>query len=520
MNARSQPTLVLRKEKTMVPDDRDRNFEKALARHLRSSASSSPDANALAGGASERPVELCPDPEILAAYHDGSLSFEERNLWKQHVVSCDRCQLVLAHLETPLDIPVNLETNENVAVLKQPASPGRSAPPAHIARPSPPHNLRWLWLVPVGAIAATLIVWISLNEPKPLQVAPTPSVEVAENRQPQRVAPLAKSTSVIPKADRENDRKEKDQPDAPSNAGAASANRDLASKPPQNQLTQQSPFQAAAKPSHGPSLSLQKQEQQQTMHAAPGAAGALLGKKLDAQVSPSAGDRLDEVQRLKIAPPPPPPPPASEPSFLADGSVPQPAAGKPASVGGAAPAAPPPVPAPASNVAAPKANAANADAITAVTESVEVSAAAPQSIVNERAMMRAAALQNPRVFWAPGEKQAWRIGPAGSLEHSKDKGVNWTPQISGVYTDLLAGSAPSAKVCWIVGASGTILRTTDGGSHWSKLDSPITNNLTGVRATDAMHAWIWFVSDQQTGAIKTYQTADGGRTWFSTPTDH
>jgi photosystem II stability/assembly factor-like uncharacterized protein len=64
------------------------------------------------------------------------------------------------------------------------------------------------------------------------------------------------------------------------------------------------------------------------------------------------------------------------------------------------------------------------------------------------------------------------------------------------------------------------LRTTDGGSHWSKLDSPITNNLTGVRATDAMHAWIWFVSDQQTGVIKTYQTADGGRTWFSTPTDH
>src|SRR5580704_14997060 len=128
MNARSQPTLVLRKEKTMVPDDRDRNFEKALARHLRSSASSSPDANALAGGASERPVELCPDPEILAAYHDGSLSFEERNLWKQHVVSCDRCQLVLAHLETPLDIPVVKEA-ENVVVLQQSVSAARTVSP-------------------------------------------------------------------------------------------------------------------------------------------------------------------------------------------------------------------------------------------------------------------------------------------------------------------------------------------------------------------------------------------------------
>jgi photosystem II stability/assembly factor-like uncharacterized protein len=128
-------------------------------------------------------------------------------------------------------------------------------------------------------------------------------------------------------------------------------------------------------------------------------------------------------------------------------------------------------------------------------------------------MMRAAALQNPHVFWAPGEKQAWRIGPAGSLEHSKDKGVNWTPQISGVYTDLFAGSAPSAKISWIVGASGTILRTTDGGTHWSKLDSPVTNDLTAIRATDAMHAQIWFVPDPQIGFIKSYQTADGGLTW-------
>jgi hypothetical protein len=482
----------------MAPDDRDRNFEKALARHLRSSAPSSPDANVLAGGASERLEELCPDPEILAAYHDGSLSLEERNFWKQHVVGCDSCQIVLAYLATPLEIPVNLETSENVVVLKESVFSGRTASPAHIARPSPPHNLRWLWLVPVGAIAAGLIALVSLQTPKPLPVAPSTAAEVAENRPAPIVAPSSKATRVIPNEREENDRKEKDQPGAPSDAGAASANRDLASKSPQNQvqLTQQSPFQAAAKPSHGPSLSLQKQEQQQTMHAAPGAAGALLGKKLDA-----------------------PPPLPSEPSFLADSSVPQPAAGKPASVGGAAPAAPQPVPAPASNVAAPKANAANADAVSAVTESVEVSAA-PQSIVNERAMMRAAALQNPRVFWAPGEKQAWRIGPAGSLEHSKDKGVNWTPQISGVYTDLLAGSAPSAKVCWIVGASGTILRTTDGGTHWTKLDSPITNDLTGIRATDAMHAQIWFVPGQQTSPIKSYQTADGGVTWSPAPTDH
>jgi photosystem II stability/assembly factor-like uncharacterized protein len=131
-------------------------------------------------------------------------------------------------------------------------------------------------------------------------------------------------------------------------------------------------------------------------------------------------------------------------------------------------------------------------------------------------MMRDAALRNPHVFGAPGGKQLWRVGPAGSLEHSKDKGLNWMPEISGVYTDLLAGSAPSGRVCWVVGSSGTILLTTDGGAHWVKLDSPVANDLAGVRATDAMHAWIWFVPDLQTGLVKTYQTSDGGRTWFST----
>ena len=135
------------------------------------------------------------------------------------------------------------------------------------------------------------------------------------------------------------------------------------------------------------------------------------------------------------------------------------------------------------------------------------------ALASENGKMRVAALQNPRVFWAPGGKQAWRVGPAGSVEHSKDKGVTWTPQISGVYTDLVAASAPSAKVCWIVGTAGTILLTTDGGTHWTKLDSPVTNDLTGVHADNAKHVWIWFVPDPQTGVVQTFQSSDGGRTW-------
>jgi hypothetical protein len=509
----------------MAPDDRDRNFEKALARHLRSSTSPSSDANVLGGGTSERLDELCPDAEILAAYHDGSLSSEERNLWKQHVVGCEQCQLVLAHLATPLDLPVNAGASQEVVALQQNAAFGRATSPAPIARPSPPHNLRWLWLVPVGAIAATLIAWVSLNTPKPLETASSQPVEIAENRQTPDVASGAKTARVAPSGAAQNERKEKDQPTAQSAAGAASATRDLDSKQPQNQVqpAQQSPFQAAAKPAHGPSLSQQKQEQQQRMGYGAGRsdAGAQLKKELDLPHSASAGDRLEEAQRPRDVPPPPPPPPA--PSFIADGSVSQPVAGQSGSVGGAAPAPSALAPDPASKAVTPKPSAVNADAISAPSETIEVSAA-PQSLAKARAQeyatMRAAALQNPHVFWTPNGKQAWRIGPAGSVEYSKDKGATWVPQISGVYTDLLAGSAPTGKISWIVGASGTILRTTDGGAHWTKLDSPVTNDLTVIRATDEMHASISFVPDARTGIAQIYETSDGGRTWSSAPTDH
>jgi hypothetical protein len=471
----------------MAPDDRDRAFEKALARQLRSSASSSPDANAFPGAPQDPCSEFCPDPETLAAYHDGSLSSEERNLWKQHVVSCDHCQLVLAHLATPLDIPVHLETNENVPVMRQPAP---------MARPSPAHTLRWLWLVPAGAIAATLIAWVSLQEPKPSPLSPPPSVEVAENRKSSVARPSARSAPAVPR-----ERQEKDQPAAPSvggHASAASSDREFASKESQNQLplTPPAPSQHSASPAHGPFLSQQKQEQQ-IGRIIGGRAAAADQKKLEAQSTGNGAGRAAG----SLAPAP-----SSEPSFLAGGSVSAPSGDR------LAPRAPAPAPSSAANLSASKSKAENLDAVSAVTESLEISADS-SSPVNARAMMRTTALRNPQVFWAPGGKQAWRIGPAGLLEHSKDKGLNWIPQISGVYTDLLAGSAPSTKVFWIVGAAGTILRTTDGGTHWIKLDSPVTNDLTGIRASDAMQAWISFAPDSGTGLLMTYQTTDGGLTW-------
>src|SRR5215470_17963538 len=72
-----------------MPEDRDQLFERALARHLR------------AEGAGE---SLCLDPETLAAYHERMLSPEELSSAKSHIVSCTRCQQVLARLETAQEV--------------------------------------------------------------------------------------------------------------------------------------------------------------------------------------------------------------------------------------------------------------------------------------------------------------------------------------------------------------------------------------------------------------------------------
>jgi len=484
----------------MAHDDRDRTFEKALARQLRSSASSGMNAKEFDAA----PAESCPDPETLAAYHDGSLSPEERNLWKQHVVSCENCQLVLAHLETPLGTPVNQETPENLPAVNAPAAASkvRSLDAPDVSRAMRPPSLRWLWLVPAGAIAAGLIAFVSLREPKPSPVASGTPIEVAENRQPTAPVSSTQAAHAVP-----SERKEKDQrADQPAGGvgGAVSSDRDAAGNELSKQAksAQQTPYDEAEKTASGPALSRQKQEQQQqASRIATGVGGILDQKKFDAQTAP----KLPENGRLAALPPPPPPQPSSQPSFLDGGAISAPSPEK-------APSAP------ASNVPTLKSKAATTDAISASTQSFEISAE-PQSRAQGKAMMRAAALQDPHVFVAPDGKHLWRVGASGSLEHSSDKGLKWTLQTSGVNTDLLAGSAPAAKVCWVVGNFGTILRTTDGGAHWTKLDSPVSNDLTGVRAADAMHAWIWFVADQQTGLVKTYQTSDGGSTWFSVPSE-
>src|SRR5260370_10785081 len=99
-------------EKPMAPDERDRSFDRALARHLRSAAPSGEAAGLPAVPASQGGA--CPDSETLAAYHQRSLLPEQLNSLKEHIIGCANCQTVLAHLEMTDEIPLQSAAVEQV----------------------------------------------------------------------------------------------------------------------------------------------------------------------------------------------------------------------------------------------------------------------------------------------------------------------------------------------------------------------------------------------------------------------
>src|SRR5438132_3612634 len=179
-------------EKPMAPDERDRSFDKALARHLGAERSSqdsaSPSSRESAG------IGECPGPETLAAYHEHSLLPEEMNSWKEHIVGCANCQTVLSHLEVTEAIPLQAAGEDIVlareeSVQKVAASSQRQpAVPAILPKQSRRARLlrgtRWQWLAPAGALAASLLVWVALHENQPLAPPNLKEVQVAAKQAP------------------------------------------------------------------------------------------------------------------------------------------------------------------------------------------------------------------------------------------------------------------------------------------------------------------------------------------------
>ncbi len=448
----------------------------------------------------------CPEPDMLAAYHERSLSLDELNSWKQHIAGCSRCQQILAQLEATDQVEADVAAEENILVMSPPAlsqkpssageelrvssgaaTPAKTLRPTSVSQPRPSvrsqRKTHWTWLAPAGAIAASLLVWVAIHESKPAAISQSKSVEMADNRQPSPT-PLALPQVTPPAVTRAQQNKI----ELPSGK-ADSANRRVAAEASKHLSESGDKSAALSKSASADAFTKDAENAKQLV-------GGMAGAQNESKAIGGAVPKKKESdKRLTAAEPMP-----SQPAFLErqDSSVSPP-------VNESAGAPPPPAaPAPAAK--------APADTASGAAESVEIAARARSA-----ATLRYALVGSSQTFGVPGRKSFWRLGSGGLIEHSDDSGATWVLQPSTVTADLSAGVAVSEKVCWVVGKSGAVLRTTDGGAHWYKLNSPVSDDLIGVRATDAFRAWVWADSNQQKPSRRTYRTTDGGATWTELP---
>jgi len=472
----------------MPRDDRERNFENALARNLQDKGPARPSADVPVNVSSSVPAAHpvaasdCPDTEILAAYHERLLAPEEMISRKAHISCCLRCQEILAQLEVTDEIPLEADQRE-----LQPKSPvavpqmqlvhaacASASPPVREAvaksdfQPDVPHRpADRRWLILSGALAAALLVWVTVHEstPQPFQIA-------KNQRQPVSELP---APAPAPPADSTKDK---------------SAEKEL-----------QLPLAAKNGPSaktDALALDRHAMQEEKALPPSPAARPAAPRGDFQAGVSGASAARAGAASRVVA------PSPSQSKQLTRDAAVPAPASATPTpgdSVTDSANETTVTVTPSAPQDAKKDAAAGGVVAAPQLTQSQTARAGAP-------AFREASNLATKLVqVSSPDGTVIWRLGPSGFLQRSEDSGSHWTLQKTATIVDLLAGSAPSSKVCWIAGRNGTVLRTMDGGQHWQKVSSPTAEDVTTVFALDVQQATITTPTNQS------YKTIDGGSTW-------
>jgi Carboxypeptidase regulatory-like domain len=191
----------------MPSDERDRQFERALQRHMRGTT---PDA-------------ACPDAETLAAYHERTLSLEDLARWKEHIGGCARCQETLALVEETNS--VILPEAEEITKLGTVYGSAANLPAAFrsmreevldeaagdkpemmaAAPASMPKKVAgrasWRWMAAAGALAAGLLVFVVIREGEHPTAKSQPAVQVAGNRE--SAPPMAKQKETAQEPKRE-----------------------------------------------------------------------------------------------------------------------------------------------------------------------------------------------------------------------------------------------------------------------------------------------------------------------------
>ena len=186
----------------MAMDDREQQFDRALARLLRDAS----------------PESRCPDAETLSVYHERSLPEAQMVQLKEHISQCVRCQEILTLVEQSEDEPAEeWDKQEEPAQVygeelpalmgagtQRPLQPTtRAAAAAPMVRPIPemPSRVRWRWLIPVGALAACAIAAVGIREiqMQHRKEAGMP-VQMAQNQQPRQQAAVPLSVPPAPQS--------------------------------------------------------------------------------------------------------------------------------------------------------------------------------------------------------------------------------------------------------------------------------------------------------------------------------
>jgi hypothetical protein len=500
--ARTSRIFVLKLETAMPRDDRERNFEKTLARHLQAhdprTGSASPDA--------------CPDTEIIAAYHELLLPPEEMISLKEHIAGCTRCQQIFAQLEATDEIPLEADPEEtelaNVVVMQPtPASAAASGSMGSLAEPvllqapasqPPQRSANRRWLAPAGLLAALLLIWVAVHERNASQA---PEFQLAKNQQQPPPAAVPASPSPPP-ARSEREPAPKDlpatraaKPGSPEETDALGSGAQADKAAPEEKAE---PRLQADLPQAGrvapPLRDLQSSRRASSSTQAEGQAQVQAGNQAASRASAASGDQRKKSESPGGAAVSPAAPQDERDAAAAENRVvllptPLKSAHVEAAKGGVAASA------------APRKSAPAATDLTSV-------------LAKQDAANSLAETHDPN--WlvrisAPAGTVRWRAGENGIIQHSTDAEANWTIQASGVIADLTAGSATSDDVCWIVGRSGAIVRTTDAGYHWQKVPSPTSDDLISVFAVNAQQATV------TTNTNQTYKTTNAGASWTLLP---
>jgi hypothetical protein len=452
-----------------MPEDRDQLFEKALLRHFCADATGQ---------------SLCLDPELLAAYYERTLRPEEMAAAKLHMASCARCREIVAQLESTRETSELREAPEMARLDAVPPAPAKipvemMALAATAKTKSISESRAWSLgsLVPAGALAAGLLLWIGFTVFRTHPKFNATPMQAANNRseEPARQDSLdAASSAEVAKSALEERRPASGMRDANTDA-KLSQNEPAPSNPG---MVREYSRRAAVPRAPGPNAPA-AQAQGQVQRSAPA----------DDSSAPLERSTIDRAAGQVAM--------ASEvPAFDSPQTQAQMAKSAVAGVaGGPVPPASSPSSRPASGPSA-AALSAKKDTATGKTSDLAVyNAVATKTELDIRVA-------------APGGKAIWSVGANGQILFSQDSGRTWILQFTGITAALTGGSAPSDKVCWIAGAAGTLLLTTDGGQHWHTVATPITGDLGGVHAADALHASIWDLPNHAG-----YETADGGASW-------